>query len=267
MNSKILNQIYTKIIMNKNRLKYNFLTLILIGSMVNKKVVAQGILVPKIDSANIKIDPARYHKLQIIDFKIGNHYSDDRSFQRFLKDYGYEPGKNTFFDFGVSYNYLVKKLNLGIKGDLSTQNTTSSIALKHLGWQATIGYALKRKESYLITLNSNFGVQTSTIRFGGNPPDFLAKLDYDHSSSRLFQKQFVVGPTININKLYNKRFEDGGLSLGLELGANYAPFKPKWSYGFEDENNEFIGQRVNNLPQVGKTSYFTTLKLGFWAAK
>lgn len=249
-----------------------FLVFIIFGTTIFSSF-SQGVLVDRntkivtSDSLFEKIDPARYHSIQIIDIKFGQLYSDDRGFRRLLKYNGYNPGKQNFYDVGLNYNYLLKKLNLGLKADFSFQNTNISPALWHANWQAIVGYAIKRRDKTIITLNANLGVQTSTIRFGATPPDFLSQIDVIHSASKLFQKEFIVGPTINFNKFFNKNRTYQGFTLGLEAGVNFAPFKPVWKYGYNDDDNLFVGQKIIDMPQAAKQTYFTTLKFGFWSAK
>jgi hypothetical protein len=213
------------------------------------------------------VDPARYHSIQIIDIKVGQLYADDRGFNRLLKYQGLKPGKQTFYDVGLNYNYLIKKLNLGLKADFSFQNTESSPALNHVAWQAIIGYSVKRRDKTIITLNGNLGVQTSTIRFGYTPPVFLSQVNVVHSSSKLFQKEFVIGPTFNINKFFNKTRSYQGFSLGLEAGVNFAPFKSAWKYGYTDNDDLFVGEEITDMPKAARQTYFTSLKFGFWSAK
>lgn len=219
------------------------------------------------EPAVAKIDPARYHKLQIIDLKIGHLYSDDRAFQKMLKNYGFKPGVGDFIDIGLNYNYLIKKLNFGFKGDLAFQRQHEKKSLWHAYWQGSIGYALFRKQNKIISFNTNFGVETSSIRFGNVPPDFLYQLNYSHESSKLFQKQIIIGPSISFNKLGNKMRMDNGLSFGFEMGVNFAPFTPTWKYGYDDENYVFIGETIAEVPQASKNSIYTKLKIGFWSAK
>ena len=213
-----------------------------------------------------KMDAARYHKIQIVDFKIGQFYSNDRGFQRFLKDYGFAPGSRNFTEIGANYSYLVKKLNLGGRIDFGWQNSKESAKLNHVSWQGTAGYSLFRRQNTIFTINANVGVQTSNIRLGGNPPDFLDDLGYPDEDCKLFQKQFIAGPSLNYNKIFNKTRIDKGFSIGIEAGVNFAPFKPVWRYGYTSNESEFIGEKINNMPHASQQSYFTTIKIGFWNA-
>ncbi len=234
---------------------------------------AQGVLVKndvkplKLDSSIANFDPARYHKIQIIDIKFGRFFSDDRGFQSLLKSYDLAPGSSDYFVLGGNYQYLIKKLNLGFKGDMAYQNINNIPTLWHANWQGILGYTLLRNKKKIFTLNTNFGVQTSTIRFGSVPPAFLANANVSHSESKLFQKQFIVGPTINFNKLAVKNLIEQGLTFGLEAGVNFAPFKGTWKYGFRDQDDVFVGDIVTDMPQAAKQTYFATLKIGFWAAR
>jgi hypothetical protein len=259
--------------MKENANKQYFFVFALILIFLKIETKAQGILVErkvnlaKIDTVFTKIDPARYHKIQIIDFKIGSTYSDDRAFQQLLKNKGFQPGTNNFYSIGINYSFLVKKVVFGLKGDFAVQTDPKVADLRHRDFQAGLGYAFKRKNNLIFTVNGNVGSQTSTIRFGSIPPDFLLKLDYDHSASKLFQKQFIIGPSINLNKIFNKKYDDGGFSLGLEFGVNFAPFNSKWQYGFTTDDGEFIGETIIDMPHAAKSTYFTSLKFGFWRAK
>lgn len=259
--------------MIENSVKIKFLCLFIINICSSFLTYSQGVLVDQntqiiTENAPIQIiDPARYHSIQIIDIKVGQLYSDDRGFNRLLKYNGYKPGKQNFYDIGLNYNYLIKKLNLGLKADFSFQNTNVSPALRHASWQAIIGHTLKRKDKTIITLNGNLGVQTSTIKFGDSPPDFLSQINVVHSSSKLFQKEFIFGPTINYNKIFSKTRSYRGFSLGLEAGVNFAPFKSVWKYGYTDNEDLFVGQKITDMPKAARQTYFTTLKLGFWSAK
>ena len=244
----------------------------LIYMLANYTVFGQGIIitgdkVPAVTEPFEKIDPARYHKIQIIDVKIGNLNSDDRGFQSLLKYYGFKPGSRNFITAGADYNFLVKKLNLGASGSFAVQTSGEKNALNHTFLQANLGYALIRKQNKILLLKSNFGLETSTIRFGHSPPDFLAQLNYSHDSSKLFQKQFIMGPAINFYRLFNKMHMDRGFSLGIEAGVNFAPFKATWQYGYDDENFDFIGEEIMDMPQTARQTYFTTIKFGFWVAK
>lgn len=243
------------------------LIFILIGQVYSQGIIIKGSKddVPS-PSKFEKMDPARYYKIQIVDIKVGQFYSNDRGFQRFLKNYGYKPGSGNFINIGANYHYLVKKVNLGGRVDFGFQNTNQKPALQHISWQGILGYSLFRKQNTIFTINSNVGVQTSTIRFGSSPPDFLADLQYPDESCKLFQKQFIVGPSLNYNKIFNTLRIDRGISIGIEVGVNFAPFKPIWRYGYTDNNSEFIGEKIPNMPQVSKQSYFTTIKIGFWNA-
>jgi hypothetical protein len=256
--------------MNWKSIKKLILSLLLF--FLQLELIGQGTIIkgnsePESGPPITKIDPARFHKLQIIDFKIGRFYSDDRAFQKLLKNYGYNTGKREFTDIGLNYSYLIKKLNLGLKADAAFQSNTVKPALWHVYWQASLGYALFRKQNKVLTLNMNTGVETSTIRFGANPPDFLNQLNFPHESSKFFQKQFLFGPSVSFNRLGNKMKEDSGISLGFEMGANFAPFKPIWKYGYEDENSDFIGNTITEIPQASRQSFYTSIKIGFWAAK
>lgn len=237
------------------------------------QIVAQGTLINnevepiKIDSTIANFDPARYHKLQIIDFKLGRSVSDDRGFQNLLKSYGLAKGVSDFYEIGVNYQFLIKKVNLGGKGNIAYQKIDNKPKLWHGYWQGSIGYAIIRKEKKIITVNANLGVQTSTIRFGSVPPTFLASANVSHYDSKLFQKQFIIGPTINFNQLYFKNSIDRGLSLGFEAGVNFAPIKGTWKYGYRDDDDVFVGDKVSNMPQAARQTFFATLKFGFWGAR
>ncbi|MES2798192.1 MAG: hypothetical protein V4683_19645 [Bacteroidota bacterium] len=259
--------------MIENSQKRSLLFLLLLLILNFRVAISQGILIDrqtniaKIDTSYQKIDPARFHKIQVFDLKLGRMVSDDRGFQRLLKNNGFAPGQPSFYEAGINYNYLIKKLNLGLKASIEWQSFNKQASLWHAGWQASIGYALKRKLNTILTLNSNLGVQTSTISFGADPPDFLKRLNYSHESSKLFQKQFILGPSINYHKIFNQKKVDRGLSLGFEVGINFAPLNPVWKYGYDDENYDFIGERIFDMPQAAKNSYFTSLIIGFWSAQ
>lgn len=237
-----------------------------------KAVLAQGIIIQGQDNQVVsppiaKIDPARYHKIQIVDIEIGSLYSDDRGFQSLLKYYGLNPGKRNFTTIGIDYNFFIKRFKVGANGFLASQNSNAKPALWHANLLGNLGYTLYRQNSTLFSINANFGIETSTIKFGYSPPDFLAKLNYSHDASKLFQKQFITGPSISFQKLFNKMHMDRGFSLGIEAGVNFAPFKPTWKYGYDDENFDFIGEEIFDMPQAARQTFYTSLKLGFWSAK
>lgn len=244
-----------------------FLIFMLFGQVHGQGIIIKGSKedVP-MPSQFEKMDAARYHKIQMIDVKFGQFYSNDRGFQRFMKDYGFAPGSQNFIDIGANYHYLVKKVNVGGRVDFAFQNNSMKPALWHISWQGTVGYALFRKQNTIFTINSNIGVQTSTIRFGSDPPDFLDDLGYPDEDCKLFQKQFIAGPSLNFNKIFNKTRIDKGFSIGIEAGVNFAPFKPVWKYGYTNNDSEFVGEKINNMPHASKQSYFTTIKIGFWNA-
>jgi hypothetical protein len=257
-------------VLNKKLVKqFIFLAALQFSSLA---VLAQGIIIQGQDNQVVsppiaKIDPARYHKIQIVDINIGSLYSDDRGFQSLLKYYGLNQGKGNFGSIGIDYNFYIKRFKVGAYGFLADQNSNAKPALWHANLLGNLGYALYRHNSTLFSVSANLGVETSTIRFGYSPPDFLAKLNYSHDASKLFQNQFIMGPSISFQKLFNKMHMDKGFSLGIDAGVNFAPFKPVWKYGYDDENYDFIGEEIFDMPQAARQTFYTTLKLGFWSAK
>ncbi len=239
---------------------------------INMQIMSQGIIIrgndkPTTGTIYEKMDPARYEKIQVFDLKLGSMYSDDRGFQQLLKYNGFEPGQTSFYTIGLNYSYVEKKLHLGIRGNLGFQNSSSKAALWHANWQGTIGKTLLRKQNNILSLNANMGVETSTIRFGDNYPNFLANSSYANVASKLFQKQFHIGPSINFNRIQNKLRIDRGLSIGFEVGINFAPFYPVWKYGYNSDIDGFIGEKIKDMPQAARQQYYASVKIGFWNAK
>jgi hypothetical protein len=238
-----------------------------------QSAISQGIIIRDNKSTNAsaiinKIDPARYEKIMIVNLKVGQCFSDDRGFNSFLKYYNLTPGINNFTDIGAEISYTIKKLNLGFKTDFMFQNNDIQPALWHKNWQLKVGKTLIRNKGLILTLNGNIGAQTSTIKFGNAPqPDFLRQLGYSIEQAKLFQSQFIMGPNISINKMFDKKSEGRGFSIGLESGVNFAAKKPNWKYGYTDAEANFVGETINDMPLAGRQNFYTTLKIGFWSAR
>ncbi len=236
-------------------------------------LLAQG-LFPKskaenklIEPPTLKVDPARFFKLQLVEFKAGYLNSDDWLFQRMLKNNGFMPGQSNFYDFGLKYTMVIQKFTYGANAELTTQNSEKIPSLGHKLLQAELGYILIRNRNNLFSISTKFGLQSSKIKFGDNkPPAFLTFMNFSHGSSKLYQQQFILGAAANFNKLFLNQKKDGGLTLGIEAGINFAPFKSHWKYGYDYANSSQINTNNNEMLQTSKETFNITLKLGLWDA-
>lgn len=250
-----------------------FLVLIVLLLFTKTVVMGQEVVI-EVDKSvfenNQIIDPARYHKLLIIDGGIGSAYSDNRGFNRLLRQWGKTPGTENLISGLLNLKYISAKNVMGINGYLYGQNSTTP-TLAHIGSSVYFGRTLIRNKGQILSVHGNLGYYQSHIRFGISPPLPLASISVTHSRSKLFTNQVFIGPSLDFSKVFrNKIKPDRGAILSLSTNINYTPWAGTWRYGYnysDGETTEFIGEKITDMPKTAQIQYNLSIKLGMWLAR